>query len=419
MVTTPTDRRRLPLLYYGLAHLALLAVCALLALVPRSIAGFYYHPKMVAMVHLVTLGWIGASILGSLYMLGPMTLGLLRRRGRVDTWVFWIFATGVLGMTTHFWIDEPRGMVWGAGLVLVAFGWVGGRVLLGLPAARLPGGVKLHLALAFANLALAGGLGVLAGLDKFLPVLPGRTLSNVYAHAHLAALGWVLMLVMGVGYRLLPMLLPAAPPRDRWVGASAVTLEVGVLGLAAGLLGRGEWSLPFGALALGAAAILVTRFLWMLRHRRPPGPGLPRPDPAIGLIGAAFASLVAAALLGGLLLLAPAGEWKLAAATAYGLLGLLGFFGQLVAGAGLRLVPLWAYLGSAVTGATRLSPPPRELAARGLERWICRLWWPAVPALAVGLALEWIPLVRLGALTLAVAILLGLAAHATAWRRSA
>jgi hypothetical protein len=37
---------------------------------PRGVSGFFYHARMVGIVHLVTLGWITASILGSLYIVG-------------------------------------------------------------------------------------------------------------------------------------------------------------------------------------------------------------------------------------------------------------------------------------------------------------------------------------------------------------
>jgi cbb3-type cytochrome oxidase subunit 1 len=34
-------------------------------------------------------------------------------------------------------------------------------------------------------------------------------LANVFAYAHLAAVGWVSLMVVGVAYRLLPMVLPS------------------------------------------------------------------------------------------------------------------------------------------------------------------------------------------------------------------
>jgi hypothetical protein len=41
---------------------------------------------MVAIVHLVTLGWITNSILGATYIVGPATLGISCRRVAATTW---------------------------------------------------------------------------------------------------------------------------------------------------------------------------------------------------------------------------------------------------------------------------------------------------------------------------------------------
>ena len=82
--------------------------------------------------------------------------------------------------------------------------------------------------LAFVNILAAATLGVLIGFDKVYEFLPGFVLSNVFAHAHLAAIGWASMMVVGVAYRLLPMVLPAAMPAGSGLYMSALpsgTLE--------------------------------------------------------------------------------------------------------------------------------------------------------------------------------------------------
>jgi len=394
--------------YFNVAHLFLLTAFVALALAPRSIAGFYYHPRMIAVVHLVTLGWITASILGSLYMLGPMTLDMPLKRRRLDTWAFWLFVVGTLGMTSHFWIDEPGGMVWSAGTVIIGLVLVGTRVLAGLWQSNIPPEIKAHFYLAFVNLLLAATLGLLVGADKSADVLPGRSLSNVHAHAHLAALGWVLMLVIGAATRLLPMLLPATPPRGRWVWAGALTLEVGVLGLTTSLLTGSPMAPPFGLLVLLALGLFLSRVVSMLRNRRRASRALPKPDYGVRQVFLALVSLIGAALLGALILLAPDGEWKLDALIAYGLLGLLGFFGQMVVGVSARLVPLHAWLTTPVgPDGFRPSPPPVALPSRSLERAVFWLWAVGFPCLVFGMVRQEAAVIRLAALLLACAVLAG------------
>ena len=77
----------------------------------------------------------------------------------------------------------------------------------------------------FVNVFGAATMGVLIGFDKVYHFLPGYVLANVFAHAHLAAIGWASMMVVGVAYRLLPMVLPAAMPKGPSLWISAALLD--------------------------------------------------------------------------------------------------------------------------------------------------------------------------------------------------
>ena len=108
--------------------------------------------------------------------------------------------------------------------------------------------------LAFFNIAGAATLGVLIGFDKVYHFLPGFVLANVFAHAHLAAIGWASMMVVGIAYRLLPMVLPAAMPDGPTLWISALLLETGIAGLFAGLLIRSRLILPFALIVIAGFA---------------------------------------------------------------------------------------------------------------------------------------------------------------------
>jgi hypothetical protein len=145
-------------------------------------------------------------------------------------------------MVAHFWIAQYGGMAWSAVAAAIGILAAGLHISLRLRAATLPRAVVFHLVLAFANIGLAATLGILIGFDKVYHFLPGFVLTNVFAHAHLAAIGWASMIVVGVAYRLLPMVLATAMPNERRLWASAALLESGVLGLFIALLRRGSWS---------------------------------------------------------------------------------------------------------------------------------------------------------------------------------
>ena len=63
-----------PVLYLAWAHLCLIAGAALVALRPGDFAAYFHQPRTLAVVHLITLGWITSAILGSLYIVSPLAL---------------------------------------------------------------------------------------------------------------------------------------------------------------------------------------------------------------------------------------------------------------------------------------------------------------------------------------------------------
>ena len=96
--------RLLPILYFGVAHVALALACLAVAVDPRGVSGFFYHSRMLAIVHLVTLGWISTSILGSLYIVGPIALRMWIPATWLDYTAFTFVLVGVVGMVAHFWL---------------------------------------------------------------------------------------------------------------------------------------------------------------------------------------------------------------------------------------------------------------------------------------------------------------------------
>jgi hypothetical protein len=411
-LATPTSGRRetlpdrlLPLLYFGFAHVSLLLAFLFLASRPTDFTGFYYHAHMVAVVHLVTLGWITASIFGALYLVAPMALTAPLPRRRLDVWAFAAYAIGVTGMVGHFWIGEPNGMLWSAPLVVLGAVRVLGRSFFALRRSRLPGEVRLHFDFSMLNFVLAAGLGITIGFAKLHDFLPAGLLPAVLAHAHLAAIGWATMMVMAAGYRLLPMLFPSAMPTGGRVRATAWVMEIGVLGLTWSLLIRSRWALLGGAICLLALTMFVRNVAWMVRHPRKPPRSLTQPDWSVWQIRYALLCLAVALVLGAWLLFghAPADQ-ELEIARSYGVVGLIGFLTQIVIGVQGRILPLAAWMWRFEEMGFDLRPhDPHALPSRPLQVAILALWVLGLPALALGIGLDRPIWIGSGAVLLAMA----------------
>jgi hypothetical protein len=377
----------IPILYFGFAHICLATALAVLVVRPDLPGGFFHHPRMIAVVHLVTLGWISGSILGAFYVVAPLALRLPLRPGWRDRAAFGSFAAGVMGMVAHFWIGEYSGMAWSAVLVATAVLHVAVRAWLGLARAPVPWAVKLHVALAFANMILASMFGMLIGVNRMYGWLPWSPMSAAFAHAHLAAVGWAVMMVVGLSYRLIPMIVPAEMPKGRTMATSAVLLELGTIGLAVALLTRPGWS-PVAALVIVVGiASFVGQVRKIVGRKLPPPAALPRPDWATWQTHIAFVWFLVAASTGLFLTLPIAQPWMIGLGWVYGTAGLIGFLAQIVVGIQGRLLPLYGWYRMMERG--NMQPPTRSahtLASHRLAKAILVSWTLGVPLLVAGLA---------------------------------
>jgi len=397
----------MPLLYLGFAHFSLATAFAVVAADPSSVTGFYYHPRLVAVVHMVTLGWISGSILGALYVVGPLAFRTTLPARRGDYVAFAFFTLGVIGMVAHFWIDTLSGMAWSALLVGASLCLVGLRVLEGLRNAPVPAEARLPVALAFVNVWVALVVGIGLGINKTTPFLPASQLSSALGHAHLAVLGWALLMVMGVGYRLLPMILPAAMPRGAWPYVGTLLTQVGAWGLFLAFLAGGGWVPVFAPIAAAGVAVFLGQVVWMARHRRPAPREMPRPDLSLAHAVQALGYLALSAAIGLYLAFAPPSETTLRLAMVYGTLALVGFLSQMVVGVAGRLLPLYGWLlGFAARRYEETPPSLHRAAARPLQVLVLGLWTLGVPALAAGFATDRTTLIASAAAALGVAVVL-------------
>ena len=415
---TLASASRLPLAYFALAHASLAIALGALIASPALPGGFFYHPHMIALVHLLTIGWISGSILGAFYVVAPLALVVPMRVTRRD-WIAWIaFSGGASGMVAHFWLGTYDGMAWSGGLVLGAVAWVGWRGWQGLSAAPVPSAVRGHIRLAFANLLGAGLFGILIGLDRSRGFLAVSPIDVTYAHAHVAALGWAAMMIMGLGYRLIPMLLPSAMPAGRALWLSAIFVEAGLGLLVVTALTRRPL-MPAGSLLILAGLLsFAVQIARRARTRLPKPPSLPRRDWSLLQVRASFAWLLIAGVLGLWLAMADT-AFAPQLAWLYGTAGLLGFIGQIIAAMHGRLVPYYAWYRATVRrGGARPALSVHALTSAPFALSVCAAWSAGVPCLAIGLAFGDLLLIRVGALALLAGVLTGAVQIASIVRRA-
>jgi len=357
----------LPLSYLVAASVAFLLACAGTMALAVPLAGHYYQPRVVALTHTVTLGWISLSIMGASYQLIPVLLERPVWSERLGRWQLGLLLTGIAGMVAHFYIGRWPGLLMAAAMV-----GIGGAMHLVNVAMTLRGlGRRSFTAslmtIGFTGFGLTALFGLLLGADRMWRFLPGAFFPTLHAHFHLALLGWVAPMIMGVSARAYPMFL-LAPEPNGWPGRAQLWgLTLGVPTVVTGL-----WAWPALVLpgALSVAVAVAGHLTWVahMAHDRK------RPQLDWGLrfvlTGSAFL-IVATAVGAGLALDFLSGP---RVAMAYAVLALGGWASLTIVGMMLKIVPFLVWY--------RVYGP---LAGRAPVPTLGQLGWPTAEALAYGL----------------------------------
>lgn len=357
----------LPLRFLAAAATAYVLAALAVAWVAPELSGHYYHPRLLALTHLATLGWITLSIMGASYQILPIVLGRPVWSERLARWQFWILAASIAGMVAHFHLATWPGLVAAAALLATGITLHLLNLAMSLRGFRQWTFTARAMLLGYAGLALTALLGLALAANRVRPFLPGSLLPTLHAHVHLALLGWVTPMVFGVMARVYPLFL-LSPEPAAWLGRVQLWgLAVGVPILLAGLVAAPGLILPGALAVVVATAAHAGSVIDMTRRRKRPALdwGL-----RFTLTGAAFLLPATGAGLGLALDLLSGPR----AALAYAVLALGGWISLTIAGMMLKIVPFLVWyrvygprVGRApVPTMAQLSSPPLEALAHAL-----------------------------------------------------
>jgi len=377
-VRSDSGNARLPVHFFVVASVSLAAgLVGALWEIPRAVV-FFYQPGVIALVHTFTLGWITAAIMGVMYAYVPALTHRAVRYPRLGVWQIATYIIGASGMVSHFALGSWSG-VWSAAIVLI--------VSIGLFAINMIGCLWQHvgrgvtetsLFAALCFLIVAAVLGFLLALDKSVGFLSGDVITNLAAHAHLAAIGWVALAICAMSYRLLPAFLLPQEPIPRAVLWQLHLLAIGVAGFATDLLlgWRGVvWWSAIIAVALLSYVASVARTMRTRRNEI----GWPERHALGGVLWMIAAITLGVALAGG----GAQSETGSRLVSAYGAAGLMGFFGNFIIGMSYRLYP--GFVARARNAKKRRAMTVAELAVRGPRWFVFGAYNLGIATLAAGL----------------------------------
>lgn len=391
---------RLPGLHFAFALGALvLGALGLVLAAPELAGGHIFAPRVLAIVHLFTLGWITTSILGALCQFLPVAVGAPIRSQRIAFVTLALHASGLVIFVGGLVTGAPDVFRTGAIVVTIALGTF--AIHLGLTLARATRRDVTFWALALADAFLLAtiGLGLLLAWNLRTGAPLGAARFTVLAiHVHVALAGWVLMVMVGVAHRLLPMFLLSHGASERWARLAVAMLALGsLLLLLLPLAGAGR-AIGGACIALGVAAFLAQAASFY-RHRRRRAI-----DPGMQL---ALGGLVA---LGATVLLGPLALWRGLASPAllegYLFLAIVGAISTFVAGHYYKIVPflIWYHRFGPLVGEGPVPKVAELFSARAASATVA-LSVLGTWVLLAGILLASESVVRAGALVFAAAVI--------------
>lgn len=355
----------LPLGFLAVAALAFALAGLALPWLGDALSGHYYHPRILALTHTLTLGWITIAILGASYQLIPIVLERPVWSERLGRWELVAITLGVVGIVGHVAIASWSGLVWSAALVAVGVTLHVVNTALTLRGLERWSFTAAMLVMGFAGLVLTTAFGAGLGVEHLRTFLPGDFFARLHAHMHLALLGWVLPVVLGVSAHVYPLFVLAPRPGRRVIAVQAWGLALGVPAVVIGLLLAAPVLTAAGALAVATA--VAAHLVWVVSLLR--GSRRPAFDWALRFLVAGAAYLAVTAAVGVALATGAAGgpRWALT----YGVLGLGGWVSLTIVGMMLKIVPFLVWYRAYAPLAGRLPVPG-----------LADLRWPVMEAVA-------------------------------------
>ena len=412
----------LPLRFMIAGLLALATGVIWLIAQPSVLTTYHYNQNVIALTHLFVLGWICTIVMGAMYQLVPVALETKLFSERLAKWQFVFHVVGFIGMVWMFrrWNMTQVGhfgSVLTFGVVLFIYNLI--RTLARVPKWNVIA-TGVASALGWLSFAVLAGLSLAAAKISFDPdATPNGTVVNVitgisyvvrqfeplsamHAHAHLGAIGFFVMLIVGVSYKLVPMFMLSEIQNHRRAFASIVLLNVGLLGTFFTVLYRSPFKPVFALLIMAALAVYGWELTAIVRARkRQPV------DWGIRYFLTAVALLAPLSILGVVLswprlpLNAFTGQLE----NAYGFLGLIGVISFAIMGMLYKIVPFLVWFGVYSRHIGKFKVP--ALAEMYSARWQEVGYWTFLAGVVITIAatLRTNPLcLRIGGSFLAVSV---------------
>lgn len=394
---TKTTSHKVVLPFYVYASLSLLAASVLLLVGSDTFTGHHFHPDILAVTHMMALGWGSMMILGASHQLVPVMIEGKLYSNFLGYASFVLAAPGIILLVTGFyqfnfgWLART-----GSLMVLAAFLLYFINLAVSMSKSKHENVHAVFVLTASLWVLVTMTLGVLLLFNFTSNILAMDSLHYLSLHAHLGIVGWFLLMVFGVGTRLIPMFMISKYNNVKLIWWMFGLVNGGLLLFFVSFILKPSPVFYFVSIAAVLFAIgLFIKFSYEAykgRLRKKLEPQL-----KISILSGWMMLLPAVIIL--LILLLPAflshNEQLI---LVYGFCIFFGWISAIIFGMTFKTLPfiLWNKKFHAKAGAGQ-TPNPRELFSQPVFKWMLGFYFSGFLIFISGIFSGWIILLKVGA----------------------
>ncbi len=326
--------KKLSLNFLGMAIVYFLVATVLGTLM---LGGVVTPTKMLktAHTHIALLGWVSATIIGTMYQQVPTLTAADLYSKKMAAASFWLYNVGVVAMFLTFVFTPSSAPILPGVLVMLGILLFAYNILMTLGDRKGDAQVLKFYAAAAVYFVLASALGaaMLVGCKKGLIVT---------AHAHLALLGFVSLIIMGAMAWMFPMMVMRDLQRPKILDVVFWLFNIGTVGLFTGFVIQGYGTITkLSGLIAGLAIFHFAYQMFLTTTVKSKMPNAPA-STEVKFFKAAIFYFVLATVLGILMLFGKAGYLS-GMKTLHVHIALIGFVSVTIFGGFYHVIPMLAW----------------------------------------------------------------------------
>ncbi|QDP85496.1 hypothetical protein FNJ88_07960 [Chryseobacterium sp. SNU WT5] len=387
--------------FYATGAIMFFVLCVLMIFSPESFTQHYFTPHLLTMVHVAALGWGTMIIFGAAHQLLPVICEQDLYSERLASFVWYTLTAGMILLTSNFWnLTVGWLMIAGGSLIVISASLYLFNVLKTTHVCDRYSIQKLFITSSAVWLLFTVTVGLLLAINLKFPFFKQSHLEILKLHAHAGFAGWFLQLITGVSTKLVPMFLLGKSNKDFLLKWAFAFQNLGLIlflidGYFIGVTAR---------VIIYAAIVLIGVIFWLLylydtfknRLRK-------RIELLMKHAFLSFLALVISILLIPAVYFSNGYRW----ATLYGTLLFMGWITSIILGKTFKTLPfiIWNDHYKNFSGKVKV-PLPKDLYSEKLTIWQFWTFIAAFLVFALGIILQQVIIIRIGAVLWAVVAVL-------------